>query len=355
MYRIDTAGAVNALPAPAVVGVMGYFNPTAGGGIGTVLSADWANTIQEELVAIVLAGGIALDKTNPHQVLAALKSLFGTPNGQCQLQYSSNVALNLMPSNGNLLKVNGKTYALPAGGVAIANAGIHLSGVAASNLVPSTVYLVYAMDDGAGNLIPDFWPIADGHLTDVTAGNIGVEVRRNPAGGGTPDSTRSLIGMVATDGGAHFNDADGQRMVLSWFNRQGKRSRTNFSAGPSTSSNTPVELSPSIRNSFLAWAGATLHFIFAGHIVSNYGAANTTFSGISFDGGTIELETGDVDSYGVSTGAATNFAGWKTSLTEGLHYATVMGATLTGGTSTWSSGNTPGFCGQACLEIGVQG
>jgi hypothetical protein len=335
MYKIDSAGAVAGFPAPAALGaVVGWFQPTAGGGTGTIVSADWLNAVQAELIAIPAAAGIALDKTNQGQILAALKVLFGTPHGQCQLQFSSNVALTLAPFNGNLLKVNGKTYALAAGGLAIANAGIHLSGVAASNLAASTVYLLYVMDDGAGNLIPDFWPLAGGHLTDGTAGNIGVEVRSN---GGAADSTRTLVGMVMTDAGSNFSDF----LTLSWFNRRIKVRRTNFSASRSTSSTSLVELNTEIRNAFLCWASETVDWRMNGGIG---GGNSNVYVGASFDGGAAELAVAATAGRIMPAGTSD----LKTGLAEGAHYLTALGAVDAGTLTLYAppavySGGTPGY------------
>ncbi|WP_395391509.1 hypothetical protein WBP07_12745 [Novosphingobium sp. BL-8A] len=78
MFRIDNASAVSALPAALAAGTPGYFgrgDPSTGK-IPTILTADWANMVQEELVAVIAAAGIALDKTNRAQLLAALGVLF---------------------------------------------------------------------------------------------------------------------------------------------------------------------------------------------------------------------------------------------------------------------------------------
>jgi hypothetical protein len=79
MFRIDTAGALASLPTVQPLGSLsGYFtagNPGAGQP-ATIVSADWLNAVQEELMAIIAAAGIAPDKTNPNQVIAALRSLF---------------------------------------------------------------------------------------------------------------------------------------------------------------------------------------------------------------------------------------------------------------------------------------
>lgn len=80
MFRIDTPTAVGALPAPLAVGTPGYFNhaPAGSGFTPTVLTSDWANTIQEELAAVVEGAALALDKTNHAQLLAAITSLIST-------------------------------------------------------------------------------------------------------------------------------------------------------------------------------------------------------------------------------------------------------------------------------------
>lgn len=84
MHRIDVPSAATSLPAPSAYGTPGYFqegNPLTGVD-ATIVDEDWTNAVQEELVAIVLAAGIALDKTNRGQVLAAIRSLIGTiPHG----------------------------------------------------------------------------------------------------------------------------------------------------------------------------------------------------------------------------------------------------------------------------------
>jgi hypothetical protein len=71
MHRIDHPTAGPLLPAPGPAGTPGFFNPD------TVLTKDWANAIQEELVAIVEAGGLTLSKTIRTQVRDALRALFG--------------------------------------------------------------------------------------------------------------------------------------------------------------------------------------------------------------------------------------------------------------------------------------
>lgn len=81
MHRIDQATAVGTLPTPGSAGTFGYFtngNPTTGSP-ATILDADWANNIQEELMSILTAAGISQSKTANNQVLTALYGLFSAP------------------------------------------------------------------------------------------------------------------------------------------------------------------------------------------------------------------------------------------------------------------------------------
>lgn len=78
MHRIDTATAVAVIPAPAAVGgTVGFFvdEDILGGVTGTQVSADWANAVQEELRAVVVAAAITLDKTARDQLLTAIQHL----------------------------------------------------------------------------------------------------------------------------------------------------------------------------------------------------------------------------------------------------------------------------------------
>jgi hypothetical protein len=321
-FQIDTPGAASSFPTPASAGTAGWFNPIAGGGTGTIVSADWLNSIQAELLNILQAGGVTPSKTAQNQLLTALQTLFPSAQGQCQLQYSSNVQCVLVPMGGQSIKVNGKIYAVPAAGLAIPTTGVQIAGTV-GNLAASTVYLVYVKDNGSGVLVPDLFPLAAGtHMTDTTAGNVGVEVR---SAGGTPDSTRTLVGMVATDASSHFNDADGLRTVLSWFNRRRKASRTQPSSAPTTSSTTPVELATSIRGSFLVWAGDVVDFSIAGIYTS--GATNSEpITSIGFDGTTPDIAVVSAQAYQAGAAGSCAVAGTREGLAEGLHYATVLGS-----------------------------
>lgn len=83
MYRLANGTQVAALPTPAAdTGTPGFAtNGVVGGQAPSIIDADAFNNQQEELIALLTAAGIAPDKTNNAQVLAALRSMFVTLGG----------------------------------------------------------------------------------------------------------------------------------------------------------------------------------------------------------------------------------------------------------------------------------
>jgi hypothetical protein len=78
MHRIDNDSAATSLPAPATPGTPGFFtggNPSVGT-LATKVSADYMNSVQEELIAILAAASITPDKADNTQILAALRKIF---------------------------------------------------------------------------------------------------------------------------------------------------------------------------------------------------------------------------------------------------------------------------------------
>jgi hypothetical protein len=77
MFRIDDPSAAASLPAPEAAGTEGYWtegNP--GSGVPATLErASWFNMVQEELRAVVVAGGLTPSKTSYNQLLNAIKAL----------------------------------------------------------------------------------------------------------------------------------------------------------------------------------------------------------------------------------------------------------------------------------------
>jgi hypothetical protein len=78
MFRTDVATASATLPTPSAAGTEGFFtNGNPGTGTpATVVDADFLNMVQEELRAIVVAGGLTPSKTTLTQVRDALALLY---------------------------------------------------------------------------------------------------------------------------------------------------------------------------------------------------------------------------------------------------------------------------------------
>lgn len=77
MHRIDDPSAVNAIPTPLQQGTPGYFtdgSPTIGEE-ATIVRADWANAVQEEICYIIEQAGITLSKSDRTQLFQALGKL----------------------------------------------------------------------------------------------------------------------------------------------------------------------------------------------------------------------------------------------------------------------------------------
>jgi len=83
MQRVDHVTASPALPAPSAPGTPGYF--TGGDPLTatppTTVPPDWLNGLQEELVNVILAAGLTLDKTNNAQLLAAIIAITSPGGG----------------------------------------------------------------------------------------------------------------------------------------------------------------------------------------------------------------------------------------------------------------------------------
>lgn len=94
MHRIDG-------PTAAPGGVFTEGDPTAGTP-ATVVSSDWANAVQEELVAVIAAAGITLSKPSNVQLLAALSVLLSqrVPAGAVQTFAFSAVPASWLKCNG---------------------------------------------------------------------------------------------------------------------------------------------------------------------------------------------------------------------------------------------------------------
>lgn len=273
--------------------------------------------------------------------------------GQCRLGYVSSTSINLSPKNGNNIIIDGEQYQLPAAGIAGANTGVLVNG-ASGNLAASTPYYVSVYNNN-GTLTLAFWAASTyGHMPDTTAGNVGVEVIESS---GTPESAHSLVGLLATNASSQFSDADGNRLLLSWFNRSWKRSQTTFSTNRTTTSSSFTEINSEIRNNFLCWSTDDVRVHLNGSAANS--TTNPVSSAISFDGSAVETvtSTNQTSTSDAPSNIALNFEKEAGVLSEtAQHYATVEGAVSgSSSTGTWFATTSAGLTSAVVLGIEVNG
>lgn len=92
MYRIDNSTALSTLPAMSAASSPGYFTggSPAEGLPATIMTADWANGIQEELMSFLTAANLTAAKGENNQVLTAARMLLGLPTVIVQTQTTGN-------------------------------------------------------------------------------------------------------------------------------------------------------------------------------------------------------------------------------------------------------------------------
>jgi hypothetical protein len=284
---------------------------------------------------------INLKKVSPNDIAISAPLVVSSGNltldlaqGQCRLTKSGSNLL-LSPSNGNLLIINGVMYAVPDAGVTLAPTG----------LTPATLYYIYAyMNSGTMTLEAS----TTGHAKSTTAGNKGVEVKSG-------DDTRTLVGMARVVTGPAFADSATQRLVASYFNRRGIGGVNAFAASKTTASTTYAELSSTDgRVEFLTWGDEAVQVAATG-CNFNLTASATYNTSIGFDGTTAEdiFNQGFTPSSvagGLNTPVGISFT--KNGLSEGYHYATILGSTTTG-TATWIGGATAGL--RTSISVMVRG
>lgn len=232
--------------------------------------------------------------------------------GECRLTLSGGNLL-LSRFNGRLLTINGAQQTIPSSGLTLA----------ATSLTPGTLYYIYAFMSGPTMTLE---ASTTGHATDSTTG---VEIKSG-------DATRTLVGMARPITGPAWADSITQRFVRSWFNRKPEAMRKAFTAIRSTSSTSLVEVNTEVRCEWLQWSDEV-------PTANIQGSTNISTSGIytntaigwdgTADANTLNSTTSTTGVYyNCSTGAP------KEGLSEGYHYATIMGSVSAAATGFWGSG-----------------
>ena len=267
------------------------------------------------------------------QRLQAIANL-GVPNECGRLRYSSATALTYLPFKGDLLKIWGQVYRIPATGIAgLANTGVFVNGLAGQNLAASTLYYVYAFMNGSV-MTADF--CTTGHATSPAGGNVGTEV----ISGG--NDSRSLIGMVYTNSSSQFSS----NLAASWFNRR-TRSLSSAVGNLGSPGGYFAEIgggaslaSPGLRCYFLVWGDENEIGLSSSANVAVSGTQNVGLE-IAIDGTTLGVSTLQYISSDNNEHLAVTAA--SSGLSEGIHYAVPFG------------GNNSGTCNYTSISVVVNG
>lgn len=228
------------------------------------------------------------------------------PLGQVRLD-KSGANLRLCPRNGNLLTINGVNATLSTSCITLA----------ATGLSASTTYYIYATASGGAVTALEASATARATHSD------GTQIKSG-------DATRALVGLARTTSGTAWADTDAQRLVRSWFNRPAVTGTAAFTAQRSTSSTSWAELNSEIRVEMLVWDDEAVVAALNGYAFSSTSA--TSYSSVGFDGTTNE---GSSANFGTS-GGAIGYSRAKSGLSEGYHYATMLGR-VSSGTGTYSA------------------
>lgn len=187
-------------------------------------------------------------------------------------------------------------------------------------------------------------PAMPGH---TTASN-GVEVKNG-------DATKTLVGMVYTDGSQHFNDLATERDVASWFNRRIKTCRNTWASAATVSSTSYKELTATagaLHCEFVSWAQDNLQWSLFGTMINSAASASTATLAGDFDGsgtsGTPETENVQWPGGASAIQFPLSLTG-SASLSEAWHYLTTFGMS-TAGTIT-ISGASSGVTGGEEVRI----
>lgn len=180
MHRIDTSTAQKDKFGSGKNGFTGG-NPQTGE-LPTALDADFFDSVQEEIAAVIEAAGITLAKANNAQLLTAMKALVG-PGRLLNIQ-SFPITGNYIPVAG-AKKVRVRAWGAGGSGAGTATSGVGAIGGAGGAYVEVTIDLVGL------SLIP------------ITVGKGGTAVPANSAAAGVAggDTLIPLLGITARGGG----------------------------------------------------------------------------------------------------------------------------------------------------------
>lgn len=227
-------------------------------------------------------------------------------HGQCRLVVVSGAEIRLYPYNGDGLLIDGEQFRIPYEGVPLSNVGMganrHL--------------FVWAKKSASGGIELEWspWTAAGGH----EQGHRGVRIK-----GGDP--TRTLIGMIGTNGGGLFQDDAGSNMLLAnWFNRRPRAISESISG---TLHSQPSDVGLGNGRQFLCWGDCDTQSSMSGY-GNLSGAGNYYSMNVRRNGGVFSGEM--AATAGANGGPASGSSIVSGPVPEGRHVAQVFGRVSAG-------------------------
>lgn len=283
-------------------------------------SKQWVGIQSQSNIAAVLFTAQSLTAA---QQLQARNNIGAYDHVECGLfEYVSATSCRFRAKRGNKIKIGGVIYdiaANPATGVTISNGG----------LSANTLYFCYAYISGG---VPTLEFSATGHAMDVSGtNNTGVEIKSG-------DASRTLVGMIRTNGSSQFVDSATQKFVASWFNRR-PRGMNKLMGTYSTTSGSFVEYGAGAeRLEFLTWGDTDVRL---GHmlpldVADNGSVASTSYTSLHIDGAS--QDTGYYYSGTIGNFFMTGAHHYAGELAEGYHYTYMAFLSATAGHTTFGIG-----------------
>ncbi|WP_456303703.1 glycine-rich domain-containing protein [Gluconobacter cerinus] len=214
MHRIDNDTAVASMPTMDKIGSPGYFtsgNPATGSS-ATIVTDDWCNSIQEELMAFLEKSGQDQDKSRTNQVLTAAQMLFGIPTVLVQTQAAGNF---VVPSGIYRIKMRIRA----GGGGGGAGGGNSDSAVSAGGGGGAGAWCEVILSVQPGGIVS--WVVGAGGSAGINNGTSGtsggdtivyvsgVEVCRVTGGSGGANATQGGVGAGGVGGASKITNVMG--------------------------------------------------------------------------------------------------------------------------------------------------
>lgn len=271
------------------------------GGIqATLVTDDWLNDVQENIMAVLAAAGVSPTKARAADLVDAIVGLNG--HGQCKLGIIDPTHIGLARYNGRNLVINGVPCKIPASAPQLSSASTSAN----------TFYYIYAfMSSGVMAL--------EASTTTHAPHTDGVEIKSG-------DPTRTLVGALYTNAANQFVRSQSYIGLINWFNRV-SLGLAQAATTSTFSSASMAEITQTDRISFINWQDESVKVAVSGTM--NLGAAATVQYNVYVNGVINRL----------SNGGATNVTGanipcehpGNISVNEGvLNYTTVFASTTAG-------------------------